>query len=81
VGYDVSVDSETLLVTVFINLKIKPTQPFRVAHKSMVYMRVFIGVSAHMCMSIYVYTTFLKNHKINYSFRQCKICGFVVYTL
>jgi hypothetical protein len=81
VGYDVSVDSETLLMTDFMNLKIKSAQSFRVAHRSMMYVRVFIGVSAYMCMSIYVYTTFLKNHKINYSFRQCKICGFVVYTL
>jgi hypothetical protein len=34
-GGDVPVDSETLLVTDFVNLKIKPTQSFEVAHKDM----------------------------------------------
>jgi hypothetical protein len=38
-----SVNSETLLVTDFINLKIKPAQTFEGAHRSMVCMRVFIG--------------------------------------
>jgi hypothetical protein len=38
-----SVNSETLLVTDFINLKIKPAQTFECAHRSMVCMRVFIG--------------------------------------
>jgi hypothetical protein len=42
---DVPVDSETFLVTDFVNLKIKPAQYFRCAHKSMVCIRVFIGVS------------------------------------
>jgi hypothetical protein len=42
---DVLVDSETFLVIDFINLKIKPAQYFRCAHKSMVCMRIFIGVS------------------------------------
>jgi hypothetical protein len=45
---DVPIDSETLLVTDFINLKIK------------LCVRVFIGVSAHTCINIYVYTVFLK---------------------
>jgi hypothetical protein len=60
---DVSVDSEALLVTDFVNLKIKPTQSFRCAHKSMVYVRVFIWVSVSTCMSIYICTVFLKKHK------------------
>ncbi len=34
-GDDVPVDSETLLMTDFVNLKIKPTQSFEVAHKDM----------------------------------------------
>jgi hypothetical protein len=34
------VDSETLLVTDFVNLKIKPTQSFRGAHKGSVYVCV-----------------------------------------
>jgi hypothetical protein len=37
-----SVNSDTLLVTDFMNLKIKPAQSFESAHRSMVYMRVFI---------------------------------------
>jgi hypothetical protein len=39
---DVSVDSETLLVTNFVNLKIKLTQSFKSTHKDIVCMRVFI---------------------------------------
>jgi hypothetical protein len=35
VGGDVPVDSDALLVTDFVNLKIKPTQSFEVAHKDM----------------------------------------------
>jgi hypothetical protein len=43
-----------------VNLKIKPAQYFRVTPRGRMCVRVFIGVSAHMCMSIYVYTVFLK---------------------
>jgi hypothetical protein len=60
VGGDVPVDSETLLVINFVNLKIKLVQSFGCAHKSMVCVRVFIEISAHMCMSICVCTVFLK---------------------
>jgi hypothetical protein len=60
VGGDVPVDSEMLLVTDFVNLKIKPTQSFEGAHMSRVCVRMFIGVSARMCMSICVCTVFLK---------------------
>jgi hypothetical protein len=38
---------ETLLVTDFMNLKIKPTQSFRSNHKCKIYVRVFIGVGTH----------------------------------
>jgi hypothetical protein len=62
IGDDVPVDSETLLVTDFVNLEIKPVQSFRCAHRYRVYVCVFIEVSVHMCMSIYVCTVFLKNH-------------------
>jgi hypothetical protein len=51
---DVSVDNEMLLVTDFVNLKIKPAPSFRCAHRGRVC--VFINT----CMSIYVYTVFLK---------------------
>jgi hypothetical protein len=60
VGGDVLVDSETLSVTDFMNLKIKLTQSFGGAHRGRVCVRVFIGVSAHTCMSIYVCTVFIK---------------------
>jgi hypothetical protein len=59
-GGDVSVDSETLLVIDFMNLKIKPTPSFGCAHRDRVCVRVFIKMNAHMCMSIYVCTVFLK---------------------
>jgi hypothetical protein len=57
---DVPVDNETLLVTDFVNFKIKPAQSFEDAHKDSLCVRVFIGVSTHTCMSIYVYAVFLK---------------------
>jgi hypothetical protein len=57
---DVPVNSEALLVTDFMDFKIKPVQSFRGAHKGSVCVRVFIGVSAHMYISIYICTVFLK---------------------
>jgi hypothetical protein len=54
------VDSETLLTTDFMNLKIKPARSFEVAHKGRVYVHVFIGMGDRTCMSIYVCTVFLK---------------------
>jgi hypothetical protein len=59
-GGDISVNSESLLVTDFVNLKIKPTQSFGCAHRGRMCVRVFIGVSAHTCMSIYICTVFIK---------------------
>jgi hypothetical protein len=60
VGDDVPVDNETLLVTDFMNLKIKPAQSFGGVHRGRVCVRVFIGKSGRTCMSIYVCTAFLK---------------------
>jgi hypothetical protein len=60
VGGDVPVDSETLLVTDFVNLKIKSTQSFRGVHRDWMCMCIFIGVSARTCMSIYICAVFLK---------------------
>jgi hypothetical protein len=57
---DVLVDNEMLLVTDFVNLKIKSAQSFRYTHKNRVYVRMFIGVSVHTYMRIYVCTVFLK---------------------
>jgi hypothetical protein len=76
VGGDVSVDSETLLVTDFVNLNIKSVQSFRGAHRGRVYMHVFIGVclygvyacvySGHTYMSTCFVLYFLKKYfKIN----------------
>jgi hypothetical protein len=63
---DVSVDSETLLVTDFVNLKIKLAQSFEVAHRSRVCVRIFIAVSAHTYINIYICTIFLKNSRDNW---------------
>jgi hypothetical protein len=62
VGDDVPVDSETLLLTDFINLKIKPTQSFesfRCAHSDRICVRMFIKMSPHTYISI----VFQKNKK------------------
>jgi hypothetical protein len=48
---DIPVDSETFLVTDFVNLKIKPSQSFRDAHRDRMCMHVFIEVIIH----IYIY--------------------------
>jgi hypothetical protein len=63
-GDDVPVDSETLLVTDFVNLKIKLTQSFRGVHRGRMCIHIFIEVSARTCMSIYVCTVFLKKNLI-----------------
>jgi hypothetical protein len=57
---DVPVNSDAFLVTGFMNLKIKPVQSFRDAHRDRVCVHVFIWVSVHTYISIYVYTVFLK---------------------
>jgi hypothetical protein len=44
---DVPIDSETLSVTDFVNLKIRPTQSFRGTHRGRMCMCVFIEVSDH----------------------------------
>jgi hypothetical protein len=59
---DVSIDSEALLVTDFINLNIKPAQFFRGAHRGRVCVCVFIRVSDRTCISIYICTIFLKKY-------------------
>jgi hypothetical protein len=61
VGGDVSVDSETFLMTDFVNLKTNSTQSFRGAHRGNVYMRVFIEMIARRCMSICICTFSKKN--------------------
>jgi hypothetical protein len=61
VGGDVPVDSDTLLMTDFVNLKIKPAQFFGGARRGRIYVRVFIEVSTRTYMSICICTMFLKN--------------------
>jgi hypothetical protein len=58
-GDDVPVDSDAFLMTNFVNLKIKPAQSFRSAHKGKIYVHVFIWMSSHTYISICVYTVFL----------------------
>jgi hypothetical protein len=60
VGDDVTIDSKMLLMTDFVNLNIKSAQSFGCVHRGRVCVHVFIGVSARTCMSIYIYTVFLK---------------------
>jgi hypothetical protein len=61
---DVPIDSETLLVTDFVNFKIKSAHSFRGAHRDRLYMRVFIGASVRTYMIICVCTMFLKKVSI-----------------
>jgi hypothetical protein len=65
VGDNVPVDSETLLVTDFVNLKIKSAQSFGCAHRGRMCIHVFIEVSDRTCMSIYVCTVFLKKIRLD----------------
>jgi hypothetical protein len=59
----VPVDSETLLMTAFMNFKVKSAQSFGCAYKGRVCVRVFIEVSAHTCLSICVCTVFQKKDR------------------
>jgi hypothetical protein len=65
VGCDVLIESDVLLVSDFVNLKIKSTQSFRGAHGGRLCVRVFTEVSAHTCMSICVYIVFIKKSDDN----------------
>jgi hypothetical protein len=47
-GDDVPIDSETLLVTEFMNLKIKTAQSFRGVSRDKMCVHVFVEVSARM---------------------------------
>jgi hypothetical protein len=54
---NIPIDSETLLVTDFVNLKIKPTQSFKVVYRVRIYTRILIEMSAHR---LSLFTVFLK---------------------
>jgi hypothetical protein len=60
---DGSIDSETLLVTDFMNLKIKLIQSFICAHKDKVCVCVH-RVSAHTRINIYICAVFLERKVI-----------------
>jgi hypothetical protein len=57
---DVFIDSDTVLVTDFVNLKIKSAQYFRCVHKCIMYVHKFIGINALTCRIICIYIVFLK---------------------
>jgi hypothetical protein len=56
---------EALLMTDFVNLRIKSAHSFRDVHRYMMYMCIFIGVNVHTCMSICVCTMFFLNYLIS----------------
>jgi hypothetical protein len=57
---DVFIDNETLLMSDFINLKIKPTQSFKCVYRDKMCVYVFIEMSIHIYMSIYIYNILKK---------------------
>jgi hypothetical protein len=57
-GGNVFINSDALLVTDFMNLKIKPTQSFGGVHRGRIYVHVLIGVNAHTYINICIYTVF-----------------------
>jgi hypothetical protein len=65
---DVFVDSETFLVTHFINFQIKPTQSFKNIYKEKIYIHMFIKVYTHIYIykSLYICTVFFKR-KVSFS--------------
>jgi hypothetical protein len=56
VGGDVPINSETLLVIDFVNLKNKPTQSFRTVHRDRIYIHIIIEVSIYTCINISICT-------------------------
>jgi hypothetical protein len=55
VGVDIPIDSKSLFMIDFINLKIKLIQSFRCCHKNRVCMYFFIEISAHIYIYEYLY--------------------------
>jgi hypothetical protein len=58
---DIPVDSETLLVVDFMNLKIKPVQSFRDAHRGRMYVYVYRSECSYMYKYLYLYCVSKKN--------------------
>jgi hypothetical protein len=60
VGGDIPIDSDVILVTDFVNLKIKPTQSFRCVHRDRMCVYIFIEVSIRISINIYISIVFLE---------------------
>jgi hypothetical protein len=52
-------------MTVFVNLKIKPTQSFGGAHNDRIYIYVFIKINTQRHINICVCTVFQKSDRVN----------------
>jgi hypothetical protein len=65
------VDSETFLLTDFVNLKIKLIQSFGCTYRGRVYIYMFIGMSAHTYISNYICNMFLKKEKTERKLTPC----------
>jgi hypothetical protein len=59
---DIFIDSKTLLMTDFVNLKIKSTQSFEDIYRDKICVCIH-RINAYMCISIYIYIIFLKEKK------------------
>jgi hypothetical protein len=70
VGDNILIDSETLFVTDFVNLKIKSAQSFEGAYNNKICVHIFIEMSDYTYINIYIYTVFLKKHATCYSRMQ-----------
>jgi hypothetical protein len=60
---DVFIDNRMLLVTDFVDLKIKLSKSFRNTHRSMLYVHIFIWMSARIYMSIYFFLNAALAHR------------------
>jgi hypothetical protein len=60
-----------LLLTDFVNLKIKLTRSFGCTHRDRVYACMFIGMSTHTYISNYVCNVFLKKEKTERKLTPC----------
>jgi hypothetical protein len=72
---DVFVDSETLLVIDFVNIKIKSIQSFRCTYRDKIYIRIFIGVSTYTYINIYIYIMFVKKEASSIASGGCSVAA------
>jgi hypothetical protein len=63
VGDDVSVDNEILLLTDFMNFKIKSAQSFEDAHRGRVCVHVFVRMNDHIYIYMCVFVLYFKKTK------------------